>query len=131
VSCQPLIRIFSTSRSPGWRSSPGTRLGAPAALDEGAALLDSLKQRKRFSFSPFAPSSTTYQTWITGTARRATRVGEPAAVLDDVLLGRMLGRSRLGESASLADHVVLHVLDDQAARLRSMPMVSFTRPPGS
>src|SRR4026207_1251992 len=65
VPCQALIRIFSTMRSPSFCSRPSA--GAPPQVPRTSAWA-SLRPLKSpaFSFRPGAPSSTMYQTWITG-----------------------------------------------------------------
>ena len=55
---------------------------------------------------------------MTGTPLPRHASASFADVLDDVLLLRVLRRSRLGERAALDDHVVLHVLDEQRGALR-------------
>src|SRR5918996_2025007 len=69
VPCQALMRIFSTIRSPSCGSSPSA--GAPPQLPRARAF-ESLTpwNSGALSFSPAAPSSTMYQTWMTGTPAR-------------------------------------------------------------
>ena len=64
MSCHADIRIFSTTKSPRFGSRPAAgfapqvpRTSAPAATPSKSGA---------FSFSPGAPFSTMYQTWITG-----------------------------------------------------------------
>ena len=62
------MRIFSTTKSPGWGSSPLT--GAAPHPPRTIALLSTMPSNNgALSVSPGAPGSTTNQTWITGTPR--------------------------------------------------------------
>ena len=65
---QALMRIFSTTKSPGWGSSPLT--GAAPQPPRTIALLSTMPSNNgALSVSPGAPASTTNQTWITATPR--------------------------------------------------------------
>src|SRR5262245_1623523 len=65
VPSQALIRIFSTTKSPSWASSPSA--GAAPHVPRTSALAPLTPSNSgAFCFRPGAPSSTMYQTWITG-----------------------------------------------------------------
>src|SRR5262245_41962667 len=66
VPCQALIRIFSTMRSPSFGSSPSAGAAPQVPRTSAFPSFTPLKSGA-FSLSPGAPSSTRYQTWITGT----------------------------------------------------------------
>ena len=68
-----------------------------------------------FRVRPGEPGSTRKWTCTTITPARAADLGEPANVLDHVLLAGVLRRAALGERAAVGHDVVLHVLDDEGA----------------
>src|SRR6476659_8924923 len=65
VPCHPDIRIFSTTKSPGFGSRPLAGL-APHVPRTSAFVLFTPSKSGAFCFKPGAPFSTMYQTWITG-----------------------------------------------------------------
>ena len=65
VSCQPDIRIFSTTKSPRFGSRPAAGC-APHVPRTSAFAPFTPSKSGAFCFSPGAPFSTMYQTWITG-----------------------------------------------------------------
>src|SRR5580765_7453202 len=65
VSCHPDIRIFSTTKSPGFGSRPLAGL-APQLPRTSAFVLFTPSKSGAFCFRPGAPFSTMYQRWITG-----------------------------------------------------------------
>src|SRR5262249_9360617 len=69
VSCQADIRIFSTTKSPAFGSRPLAGF-APQLPRTSAFVLFTPSKRGAFCFSPGAPFSTMYQTWITGARLR-------------------------------------------------------------
>src|SRR4051794_22496263 len=62
----PFIRIFSTTWSPSWGSSPVAG-AAPQEPRTSASASLTPWNRGAFCFKPTEPASTMYQTWITGT----------------------------------------------------------------
>ncbi len=65
VPCQALMRIFSTTKSPSCGSRPSAG-AAPQVPRTSASVSLTPWKSGALSFSPGAPSSTMYQTWITG-----------------------------------------------------------------
>ena len=111
------MRIFSTTKSPGFGSSPPT--GAAPQLPRTSALVSTPSKSGALSVRPGAPGSTDEPDVDHDNAARARDVREPADIVDDALLrGAWAGAPGIGEGAAVHDDVVLQVLDDQGAALR-------------